>query len=383
MPSQKKKITATFIEKADSAGDKKIAITSRKKRSVKTDAINLEKEVAAKSVSSKNSPVKKTAPKKTTTKKATVSNKSSKAKSNDSGIHLLQLTPEGQKTNDPFFKAYPQSQNGLGFSELLDALLMAQKDPVLQNSKVWGLLTSDFTKRTDLKGQELLNIIESNPGFDLYYASAHPELEALYHNPWRSPEITHPEFIDISRRFLKAAGLSDIPVDSISSSALFATGHLMMATPAFWEKYVGFVETVFSRVQKNLGTTEKDKLFNEATSPGRMTYLALIVARLLNVFLMLKNSNFRAFKIPLPKQEKAMNTHLRFLRELKDLGLAQKSKWHLAAWVNYRGLYLAHVMGKAWIMKHIQQITPTDLHAAVPIAEVKNPYNTPLALANS
>ena len=74
-----------------------------------------------------------------------------------------------------------------------------------------------------------------------------------------------------------------------------------------------------------------------------------------------------------------MNTHLRFLRELKDLGLAQKSKWHLAAWLNYRGLYLAHVMGKDWIMKNIQHISPTDLHAAVPIAEVQNPYNTMLS----
>jgi hypothetical protein len=187
----------------------------------------------------------------------------------------------------------------------------------------------------------------------------------------------------LSRQFLKAAGLSDVPVDSISHSSLFATGHLMVATPDFWTMYVAFVETVFSQAQKNLSQADKDKLFKEPPVPGRMSHLALIVARLLSVFLMLKNSKFRAFKIPLPEQEKTMNTHLRFLRELKDLGLAQKSKWHLAAWVNYRGLSLAHVMGKAWIMQHIQHITPTDLHAAVPIAEVQNPYNTSLAAAQT
>lgn len=38
-----------------------------------------------------------------------------------------------------------------------------------------------------------------------------------------------------------------------------------------------------------------------------------------------------------------MNVHLKFLREMKDFGLTHKSKWHLAAWSNYRGLYLAHV----------------------------------------
>jgi hypothetical protein len=343
-------------------------------------------------ISSKNAAVKsvgtaissllaktKPAAKKTTAQAPVKDKPQTKVKSKE--ILLLQLTPKGQKTTDKFFKSYQPSKGDLVFSELLDGICMAQRDSELQKSMLWGLLTPDFTKRTGLTGQDLLSVVHANPGYDLYYASAHPELEALYHNPWRSPEITHPEFVALSRRFLKAAGLSDVPVDSISNSSLFATGHLMVATPAFWESYVGFVETVFIQVQKNLKTADKNKLFNETAIPGRMAYLALIIARLLSVFLMLKNSNIRAFKIPLPAQEKTMNTHLRFLREMKDLGLAQKSKWHLAAWVNYRGLYLAHVMGKAWITKHIQQITPTDLHAAVPIAEVHNPYNTPLVPA--
>jgi hypothetical protein len=306
-----------------------------------------------------------------------------KAKTNPkaSGIQLLQLTGNGQKSNDPLFKAYQPKPGGMGLSDLLDALCMAQRDHDLKQNTVWGLLTPDFTKRTGMTGQDLLTVIESNPGFDLYYASAHPELEAIHYNPWRTPEATHPEFTDVSRQFLKAAGLSDVPVDSISHSSLFATGHLMVATPEFWWKYVVFVEKVFSQVQKNLYTFEKNKLFNEPNVPGRLTHLELIVARLLGVFLMLKDSDFRAFKIPLPEQEKTMNTHLRLLREMKDRGLTEKSKWHLAAWVNYRNLYLVHI--KAWTMKHLQNITPTELHVAVPIAEVHNPYTTSMALVRA
>jgi len=373
MPSQKKKTNPAPPKRAAPVVAKKASSADKKKKPLPRVIASKPKQVVNKAarpqplIDQQKTVVKKTAA------KANV-----KAKAKDSDIHLLQLTVKGHKTNDPLFKAYQPSAGGLGFSEVLDALCMTQRDPALQKSTVWGLLTPDFTKRTGLTGQDLLTVIESNPGFDLYYASAHPELEAIYHNPWRSPEVTHPEFVALSRRFLKAAGLSDVPVDSISHSSLFATGHLMVASPGFWGKYVGFVETVFSQVQKNLNATDKEKLFNEPHVPGRMTYLSLIVARLLSVFLMLKNSNYRAFKIPLPGQEKTMNTHLRFLREMKDLGLAQKSKWHLAAWVNYRGLYLAHVMGKAWIMKHIQPITPTDLHIAVPIAQVHNPYTTSL-----
>jgi hypothetical protein len=376
MPSQKKKTSPAPPKKAAPVVAKKTSSADQKKKPVPRVVASKPKQVATKAAR-----LQPLIEQKTTVVKKIASNAKTQAQAKDNGIQLLQLTVKGQKTNDPAFKAYQPSKGSMGFSELLDALCMAQRDPALQKSTVWGLLTPDFTKRTGLTGQDLLTVIQSNPGFDLYYASAHPELEAIYHNPWRSPEVTHPEFVALSRRFLKAASLSDVPVDSISHSSLFATGHLMVASSSLWAKYVGFVETVLSQVQKNLSTTDKDKLFNEPPVPGRMTHLALIVARLLSVFLMLKNSNFRAFKIPLPEQEKTMNTHLRFLREMKDLGLTQKSKWHLAAWVNYRGLYLAHVMGKDWIAKHIHQITPTDLHAAVSIAQVHNRYTTSLATA--
>jgi hypothetical protein len=378
MPSQKKKTNPAPPKKAAPVVAKKVSSADPKKKPVPRVVASKPKQVATKA--SRTQPLiaqQKTVVKKTASIAKTQAKTQAPAK--DNGIRLLQLTVKGQKTNDPAFKAYRPNKGSMGFSEVLDALCMAQRDPALQKSTVWGLLTPDFTKRTGLTGQDLLTVIKSNPGFDLYYASAHPELEAIYHNPWRSPEVTHPEFVALSRRFLKAASLSDVPVDSISHSSLFATGHLMVAAPGFWAQYVAFVEKVFSQVQNNLSTVDIDKLFNEPPVPGRMTHLALIIARLLSVFLMLKNSNFRAFKIPLPEQEKTTNTHLRFLREMKDLGLAQKSKWHLAAWVNYRGLYLAHVMGKAWIMKHIQPITPTDLHIALPIAQVHSLYSTSLA----
>lgn len=372
MTAQKKTTRTAAPKKAAPVVAKKASGAAQEKKHLPQPVASQPKQVATKTAQAQLLiEQQKTAVKKTAAKENA---KVKKVKANDSGIYLLQLSVKGQPTNDPLIEAYQPSAGGTGLSELLDGLCMAQRDPSLQKSTAWGLLTPDFTKRTGLTSQDLLTVIKSNPGFDLYYASAHPELEAIHHNPWRSPEITHPEFVALSRRFLKAAGLSDVPVDSISHSSLFATGHLMVASPGFWDKYIGFVETVFSQVQKSLNAADQEKLFSEPPVPGRMTYLALIIARLLSVFLMLKNSNYRAFKIPLPEQEKTMNTHLRFLREMKDLGLTQKSKWHLAAWVNYRGLYLAHVMGKAWIMKHIQPITPSDLHIAVPIAQVHNPY---------
>lgn len=367
MPAQKKSKTSTPVTK-QSTGKKPVSSVSKGgQKTVKTVVVKTEVKPAT---PNKPKTVAKPLPKATVPIKKRAKTARGAVTTD---IRLLQLAPKGQ-AKDSVFEAYQHKPGAWQFSEVLDALFAAQRDAALQKSKLWGLMTIDFTTRTGMSGKDLLKVIESNPGFDLYYASAHPEMEAIHHNPWRSAEVTHPGFVELSRRFLKAAGLSDAPVDSFSDSALFATGHLMVASPQIWDKYLSFIQTVFAKAPKDLSPADHASLFKEAPVPGRMTYLALIVARLLSVFLMLKGSVFRAYKMTLPEQEKSLNTHLLFLRDMKDIGLAQKSKWHLAAWLNYRGLYLAHVMGKAWVIKHINGITPSDLHLALPVPQVVNPY---------
>ena len=299
------------------------------------------------------------------------------------GLKLLQVSRDGT-CSDPAFQPYDlkAAQRGNdtllsslpGALPMLNALRLAHRDTAVQQASLWGLLPRDFTQRTLLTGVELEAAIADNPGFDLYYCSANPELEAVYHNPWRSPAVTHPEFVETSRAFLTAAGLSDSPVDAISHSSLFATGNLMVATPALWSQYLAFVEKVMGTAYGALDRTIADRLYKEAPIAGRMTYLALITARLLGVFLMMRDSKFRALKVPLVKQERALNPHLRVLREMKDIGLEQRSRWHLTSWGTYRGLYLAHVMGKAWVMEHIKATTPTAALTAIPVPTISSPY---------
>ena len=324
----------------------------------------------------KSRPVDKPARKKTASAAAA-------PRSSVAGLQLLQVSRDGTCT-DAGFQPYDLKKAPLGKDfqlrslpaslPMLNALRIAHRDAAVQQSSHWGLLPPDFTQRTLMTGIELEAAIADNPGFDLYYCSANPELEAVYHNPWRSPAVTHPDFVSISRAFLTAAGLSDAPVDAVSHSSLFATGNLMVATPAVWSQYLAFVEQVMETAFGALDRALAERLYSEVPTGERMTYLALISARLLGVFLMMRNSQFRALKVPLVKQERALNPHLRVLREMKDIGLEQRSRWHLTSWGTYRGLYLAHVMGKAWVMEHIKAITPTSALTAVPVPEVSNPY---------
>jgi hypothetical protein len=301
----------------------------------------------------------------------------------DPTLRLLQVSVEGAPI-DSGFEAYDllkaASKKGLKFVSLpgdlpaYNALRLAQRDPTLGQSSLWGIFPPDFSRRTQMTATELKAVISSNPGFDLYYCSANPELEAVYHNPWRAPAVTYPDFIELSRAFLKASGIGEAPLEATCHSALFATGNLLIATPAIWSQYVAFADQAIAKAAANLGADIARALFEEQPQSGRLTHWALIVARLPSVFLMMRQSNFQAFKIPLLNQERALNPHLRVLREMKDIGLEQRSRWHVQSWMTYRGLYLAHVMGKEWVMRHIEKVTPKSALTALPVPKVSWPY---------
>jgi hypothetical protein len=69
----------------------------------------------------------------------------------------------------------------------------------------------------------------------------------------------------------------------------------------------------------------------------------------------------KPFKISLPERERELNTHLKLLREMKDVAHKTKSAWLVACWVNYRNLYLQQTMSKEWCDKYLRNITPNDI----------------------
>jgi hypothetical protein len=237
---------------------------------------------------------------------------------------------------------------------------LLSQDLTLQNSPLWGLLPADFLQRTGLNSTTLGQAIAARPGFDVYFCHAHPGLESVYHNPWLPAETTRPNFLVLAREFLKAAGLSDAPLDTLSHSSLFATGHLIVASPAFWTDYLAFIEQALSQALVNVGKTARVALFEEEPPAGKFSYLYLIVARLLGHFLLAKTSAWKACKLALP-QDPTLNPHLRLLREMKDTAVTQQSRWLTACWANYRALYFAQTQGKDWMATHLSAISPKTL----------------------
>ena len=296
------------------------------------------------------------------------------------GLRLFQVHPHAPDLAqlDPELEPLQLDLGDNPYPEVASHRLV-QRDPTVRQCALWGVLAADFATATGLDGAALKAILASQPGYDAYFCNPSPEHEAAYHNPWLQGAALYPDFATLSREFLNAAGLGAELVEALTPSRLFGTSQCLVATPAFWDAYLAFVQSTLSAADRKLNKTARAMLNMRPVAPAGASpapsYLHLVLERLFSVFLMMPDSaRFKACKYPLPAREQALDVHLRLLREMKDLALAQNSFWEAACWANYRTLYLMQVHPRDWLQKNLAMLTPTTLRFGLPVVDIHYPF---------
>lgn len=231
---------------------------------------------------------------------------------------------------------------------------------------LWGAVSWKFAAKTGQSGAELLTYLAENPGYDAYYCNPFPEFEGVYHNLWQQGETAHPGFLQLARELFIAAGLPLDTLDALYPARYYAAANYIIATPAFWRAYIGFVDGVLARIEKNAAPLTLLQLHSSAAdAKGRhagATYLPFFVERLFGVFLMdPAGASFKTHKYLLPAKESALNVHQKLLREKKEF-CCQHRNVHLTAWwLSHRALYLVAEHGKGWTRRYLPLISPSEI----------------------
>jgi len=284
----------------------------------------------------------------------------------NSPIRIFQIYFEGWQREllDPAF--YPLD-NSRSTSELFEfnVFEQLQRNAATQGAALWGALSWRFAEKTGMQGSDLVKQIVEHPGHDVYFCNPHPYNEALYHNMWVQGEVSHPNFLELSRLFHVAAGLDEKDLKAIDSSANFSAANYFVATPKFWALFIPFVKRVLVTADKRMDPKVRDLIHSKVADDKGLhagaTYVPFIVERLFMAFMRGEGKDLKSFKIALPERERELNVHLKLLREMKDVAHKTQSAWLAACWVNYRNLYLSQTNGKAWCEKYLRAITPTEV----------------------
>lgn len=233
-----------------------------------------------------------------------------------------------------------------------------------RQAPLWGALSWRFGEKTGLSGQALLQGIAARPGQDLYYCNPYPEHEALYANGWQQGVTSHPIFTELCAAVFKAAGVDVAELRAVQHSQAFSACNYFVGSPAFWSAYLPWVRGLLERARAKLPPAVLRVLDSRLSDPKNQhagsCYWPFIVERLLPLFLRSAGQGLKVHKLTLPAPEARLNTHLKRLREMKDVAHRSRSRWLYSCWLNYRNLYLLQTAGSHWCKRHLPGISATE-----------------------
>lgn len=229
---------------------------------------------------------------------------------------------------------------------------------------LWGMTTADVRARTAMTMADFQRAIAIRPGYDLYVCSPAPELEALYPNLWSHLQVAAPKFQPTLKSLFKTLRWDIAQLQELQPSVAFSTSHYYIGSSKFWDPYCDFLEDTLNSITMH-GTKSANRFLHQSTTTSSTTtanHWSLFIDRLLPIFLRLKSNGLRVARIPIPAAEQKLNTHLKKLREMKDVAHHTKSQWLASCWLHYRNTYLMNVAGRDWCQRNLPLMTPSDIH---------------------
>lgn len=188
---------------------------------------------------------------------------------------------------------------------------------------LWGYVSWKFKQKTNLSGDQALEFINKNPGYDVYLFNPCIVNEAVFANSWEQGNLYHPNISDIGNTFLKKLGYEDIDVASMvldRNKTVFA--NYFIGTRKFWIDFMDFTRKLFTEAE--LDPKFKEDVFGEGKSnyayDKSLPNFTFLIERLIPTFLDIKEYNSIGytynFKTALPKY-KAVYDDIMSLSNLK------------------------------------------------------------------
>ncbi|QCB48680.1 hypothetical protein E5678_10610 [Hydrogenophaga sp. PAMC20947] len=177
-----------------------------------------------------------------------------------------------------------------------------------QGADLTGIFSPKFRLKSGLTGQDFLQFSSRQLDADVCFINVFPRLLYTSYNVWMQGESVHPGLTERAQGLLNAAGIDwDLSTVPRHDKRTLCYGNFWVATPAFWEAFVGKVLDPIARFLEE--TPEAPigvSVFDPAKYIVKAPYLPFIVERLFSTFLSL-NPSYRTAPYPLPPDAAMMS----------------------------------------------------------------------------
>ena len=266
-------------------------------------------------------------------------------------IFQIYFKPELKAHCDPAFTPLDNTANPQ--PELREWYVWDQEYENLAASELdyWGFVSWKFKEKTNLTGQQAVDFILTNPGYDVYLLNPCILNEAVFANSWEQGDIHHPNISEIGNSFLKKIGYNDADVKSMlldRNTTVFA--NYVVGNRKFWSKFMEFSRKLFTEADKD--PEFKQQVFGEGLSnyahDRSLPNFTFLIERLIPTFIELEGLaavGYRHTQDTLPMKYQPYADEIMSLSDLKVAVNRYNSDELYDIWNFYRHKFLQQNQG--------------------------------------
>lgn len=129
----------------------------------------------------------------------------------------------------------------------------------------WGAVSWKFGDKTNLSGQQFVDFIQANPGYDVYFVNPAVINEAVFLNGWEQGDIWHPNLSKIATEFFTKIGYTDPGLrDTVIDRNVMMFASYFVASREFWQDYMKISSQLFTEAEKD--PEFRQKVFGQGLS---------------------------------------------------------------------------------------------------------------------
>lgn len=201
-------------------------------------------------------------------------------------------------------------------------------------SGYWGIMSWQFSKKTNLKGHEYLDWILKNPGYDIYHINPYPEVTAFYDNVWTQGERWHPGILKYINKLLVLLGYNFKMENFPFIPNQFSTSNYYVGNYKFWDSWMNFLDYCLDI------SNQDEELLNYLYNDGNnyngkwVPYFPFVTERLFTLHNILKDAEFKILKFPYEHEcyKKSLGSQYDLI--MKTIDMKNKSKDSIISYQN-------------------------------------------------
>jgi hypothetical protein len=216
-------------------------------------------------------------------------------------------------------------------------------------SDMTGIFSPKFQLKSGMSGASFVSFAQEQLGTDVCLINVFPGIPVYAYNVWMQGEGSHPGLLERAQALVDAAGLGwDLAATPRHDRSNTCFGNFWVATPRFWDDYVGGVlDPIASYLDDHPQSEVTRSVLEPAPYLVQAPYLPFIAERLFSTYLSLHPELVVASTDIAPEASAAVLTEFRgaVLEHLKDRVAAADAAHHFPAELRQELALFSRLMG--------------------------------------